>query len=86
MNPLVFDYPPIMTEEETKRLGIDLSNLEKIATRETPLGFVYPELKESIRDSAKEQGASLVVITKEGCYGGLFVDKYQYTYDLYKKK
>ncbi|MBT6995620.1 hypothetical protein HN865_04645 [Candidatus Woesearchaeota archaeon] len=85
MNSDIFDHPLIITEEETKKLGINLSNLEKIATRKTQLGFVSKEIKEVLRESAAREGASLVVLTDESCYGGLYVDKYQHTYDLYRQ-
>ena len=85
MNPQIFDFPPILTEDEVKKLGINLSNLEKIATRKTPLGHISPEVKELLRESAIREDATLVVLTGESCYGGLFVDKWQYTYDLYRQ-
>lgn len=83
MDQRIFDHPTILTEKEVQKLGIDLSKLEKIATEETPMIGVFSELKKIIRDSSREQGAYLVVLTKEECYGGVNLDKYKYTCDLY---
>jgi hypothetical protein len=74
----------ILKIEEIAQLAIDLSNLEKIAEdKETGL-FREGYGKEIIKEVASKLKADLAVIIRLEEYGGMYTEKTNYIFDLYK--
>ncbi|MBT3404533.1 hypothetical protein HN832_03670 [archaeon] len=86
MNPLIFDdnFPVILNREMVEEKGIELSNLERVALGQTPLFSSISSIQEGLRKVAEEVDGKIILLVNEKSYGGMFQDKFEYSYEVYR--